>query len=228
VASSYGRYRACVPPFVPPLGFDVLSAQDWATTVGPFGVILVIFCETGILLGIFLPGDSLLFTAGVLCAKTIAGVHFNLALILAGTAIAAVLGGWTGYLIGTASGPRLFQRPDSRWFKQEWLVRVQGFLERYGVGKALLLARFVPIVRTLINPFVGIVGVDRRRFAVFNAIGGVGWAILVTMLGWALGNSLPKGKSIDSYILPIVAAIVVISVIPIGVEVVRNRRRRTG
>ena len=217
-----------MPPFALPVGFDVLSAQDWATTVGQLGVILIIFAETGILLGIFLPGDSLLFTAGFFCAQSVKGVHFNLAVILVGTAIAAVLGGQTGYLIGTTTGPRLFQRTDSRWFKQEWLVRVHDFLGRYGVGKALLLARFVPIVRTLINPFVGIVGVDGRRFALFNAIGGVGWAVLVTMLGWALGNSLPKGKSIDSYILPIVAAIVVISVIPIGLELIRNRRRRAG
>jgi membrane-associated protein len=216
-----------VPAF-PPLAFDVLSAQDWATTVGQIGVILIIFCETGILLGIFLPGDSLLFTAGFFCAQTVEGVHFNLAVILAGTAIAAVLGGLTGYLIGAATGPRLFEREGSRWFKREWLARVRDFLERYGVGKALLLARFVPVVRTLINPFVGMIGVDRRRFATYNAIGGVGWAVLVTMLGYALGNSLPKGKSIDSYILPIVAAIVVISVIPIGVELIRNRRRRAG
>jgi membrane-associated protein len=214
------------PALAHPLAFDVLSAQDWATTVGPLGVILVIYCETGILLGIFLPGDSLLFTAGVLCAQTIAGVHFNLALILAGTAIAAVLGGQTGYLIGAVTGPRLFERPDSRWFKREWLIRVQAYLERYGVGKALLLARFVPIVRTLINPFVGMVGVDPRRFAFYNAVGGVFWAVLVTMLGFALGNSLPKGKSIDSYILPVVGAIIVISAVPILVELVRSRRRR--
>ncbi|MFL6138450.1 MAG: DedA family protein [Frankiaceae bacterium] len=221
-----------MPPLAHPLasllGFDVLSAQDWATTVGQLGVILIIFCETGILLGIFLPGDSLLFTAGVLCAQTVGGVHFNLAVILIGTSVAAVLGGMTGYLIGTATGPRLFERSDSRWFKREWLVRVNGFLERYGVGKALLLARFVPVVRTLINPFVGILAVDPRRFGAYNLIGGVAWAVLVTMLGYALGNSLPKGKSIDSYILPVVAAIVLISVIPIGVELVRNRRRRAG
>jgi membrane-associated protein len=217
-----------VAPLAPLLGFNVLSAQDWATTFGPIGVIVIIFCETGILLGIFLPGDSLLFTAGFFCAQTVGGVHFNLAVILIGTAVAAVLGGQTGYQIGAATGPRMFDNPDSRWFKEEWLLRVQGFLERYGVGKALLLARFVPVVRTLINPFVGIIGVDRRRFATYNAIGGVGWTVLVTMLGWALGNSLPKGRSIDSYILPIVAAIVVISVIPIAVELVRNRRRRAG
>jgi len=215
-----------LPALSSPLAFDVLSAQDWAETVGQLGVIAVIFCETGILLGIFLPGDSLLFTAGVFCAQTIGGVHFNLAVILIGTSLAAVLGGQTGYLIGAATGPRLFRRADSRFFKKEWLERTQGFLDQYGVGKAILLARFIPIVRTLINPFLGMTGYDQRRFTAYNAVSGVVWAVLVTMLGWALGDSLPKGRSIDTYILPIVAAILVISVIPIAVELLRKRRRR--
>jgi membrane-associated protein len=210
----------------PALAFDVLNAKDWITAGGTAGVILVIFAETGLLLGVFLPGDSLLFTAGFFCASTAAPVRLNLAAILVGTAIAAVVGGQTGYLIGRAAGPRLFQRKESRLFRREWVVRVQAYLDRYGVGKALLLARFVPIVRTLVNPFAGIARVDLRRFTVFNAVGGIFWAVLVTMLGYAFGNSLPKGRSIDTYILPIVAAIVVISVLPIAVEILRNRRRR--
>jgi membrane-associated protein len=202
-----------------------LSSTSLLASLGAFGVFLVLFAETGLLIGFFLPGDSLLFTAGFFCASTAAPVHLNLAAILAGTAVAAVAGGQTGYLIGRAAGPRLFHRPESRLFRKEWVDRVQVYLDRYGVGKAILLARFVPIVRTLINPFAGIARVDVRRFTVFNALGGVFWAVLVTMLGYALGNSLPKGRSIDTYILPIIAAIVLISVTPIAIEILRNRRR---
>jgi membrane-associated protein len=207
------------------LGFDVLSGQDWVQHLGTAGVILAIFAETGILLGIFLPGDSLLFTAGVFCAQTRFGVHLNLAAVLIGTAVAAVLGGQCGYLIGRGAGPRLFQREESRFFRRAWLVRTREFLDRYGVGRALVLARFVPIVRTVINPLVGMLSVESRRFTVFNAIGGVGWTVLVVMLGWALGTSLGS-RSIDSFILPVVAIIILISVTPIAVEYVRERRRR--
>jgi membrane-associated protein len=207
------------------LAFDVLSGQDWVQHLGTAGVILAIFAETGILLGIFLPGDSLLFAAGIFCAQTRFGVHLNLAAILIGTAVAAVLGGQSGYLIGRLIGPRLFQRRDSRFFRRAWLTRTQEFLDRYGVGRALLLARFVPIVRTVINPLAGVLAVDQRRFSLFNAVGGVVWTVLVVMLGWGIGNSL-KGRSIDSFILPVVAIIVVISVIPLALEARRERRRR--
>jgi membrane-associated protein len=207
------------------LAFDVLSGQDWVQHLGTAGVILAIFAETGILLGIFLPGDSLLFAAGIFCAQTRFGVHLNLATILVGTAVAAVLGGESGYLIGRLIGPRLFQRADSRFFRRAWLVRTEEFLDRYGVGKALLLARFVPIVRTIINPLVGVLGVDHRRFSLFNAVGGVAWTVLVVMLGWGIGSSL-NGRSIDSFILPVVAIIVLISVTPIALEYLRERRRR--
>jgi membrane-associated protein len=210
---------------VTPLAFDVLSGQDWVQHLGTAGVILAIFAETGILLGIFLPGDSLLFAAGIFCAQTRFGVHLNLAAILAGTAVAAVLGGESGYLIGRLIGPRLFERRDSRFFRRAWLTRTQEFLDRYGVGRALLLARFVPIVRTVINPLVGVLAVDHRRFALFNAVGGVVWTVLVVMLGWGIGNSL-KGRSIDSFILPVVAIIVLISLTPIALEYARERRRR--
>jgi membrane-associated protein len=207
------------------LAFDVLSGQDWVQHLGTAGVILAIFAETGILLGIFLPGDSLLFAAGIFCAQTRFGVHLNLGVILVGTALAAVLGGQSGYLIGRLIGPRLFQREDSRFFRRAWLTRTQEFLDRYGVGRALVLARFVPIVRTVINPLVGVLAVDQRRFTVYNAIGGVVWTVLVVMLGWAIGSSL-EGRSIDSFILPVVAVIVLISVTPLVLEYVRERRRR--
>ena len=214
-------------PLAPPLAFNVLSGQDWVQHLGTAGVILVIFAETGILLGIFLPGDSLLFAAGIFCSQTRFGVHLNLAVILVGTAVAAVLGGECGYQIGRAAGPRVLQRKDSRFFKKAWLERTEHFLERYGFGRALLLARFVPIVRTLINPLVGVLGAERRRFSPFNAAGGVLWTVLVVMLGWGIGSSL-KGRSIDSFILPVVAIIVAFSLIPIGLEYRRARRKARG
>src|SRR3954452_15985633 len=153
------------------------------------GVIAIIFCETGILIGLVLPGDSLLFTAGVFCAKNVPGTShkLNLAVILIGTALAAVVGGQTGYWLRRQGGAPLFERADSRVFKQSYVDRSKVFFEKYGLAKGVLLARFVPIVRTLINPFAGIIKADLRAFTLWNSLGGVIWTFLFTLLGFGLG-----------------------------------------
>jgi membrane-associated protein len=206
------------------LALNPLSASSVITSLGTIGVIAIIFCETGILLGLVLPGDSLLFTAGVFCAKNVPGTShkLNLAVILIGTALAAILGGQTGYWVGRKGGAPLFERADSRIFKRKYVERSAEFFEKYGLAKGVLLARFVPVVRTLINPFAGIVKADPRAFMLWNAVGGLIWTFLVTLLGYGLGSSI-KG-SIDSYILPVIAVIIVISLLPLVFEVRRTRR----
>jgi len=206
------------------LALNPLSASSVITSLGMVGVIAIIFCETGILIGLVLPGDSLLFAAGVFCAKNVPGTShkLNLAVILIGTALAAVLGGQTGYWIGRKGGAPLFERPDSRLFKRRYVDRSAEFFDKYGVAKGIVLARFVPVVRTLINPFAGIIKADLKTFTLWNAVGGVVWTFLVTLLGYGLGSSI-KG-SIDHYILPVVAVILVISVTPLALEILKARR----
>ncbi|MDQ1396696.1 MAG: rane-associated protein [Acidimicrobiaceae bacterium] len=188
-------------------------------TFGTVGVIAIIFAETGLLIGFFLPGDSLLFTAGLLASQG----KLNIAVILVGCAVAAVAGAQTGYLIGRKAGPPLFRRPDSRIFKREFVDKAEGHLNRYGEGKAIFLARFVPIVRTFLNPVAGVLEVDLRTFALWNLIGGVVWTVGVTLLGYALGSNISNP---DRYILPIIFLIVVVSLIPVVLEVLRSRRQR--
>jgi membrane-associated protein len=207
------------------LALNPLDYNSVITSAGTIGIIAIIFCETGILIGLVLPGDSLLFTAGVFCAKNLPNGHhkLNLAVVLIGTALAAVLGGQTGYWIGRKAGAPLFQRDDSRVFKKRYADRSAEFFEKYGLAKGILLARFVPIVRTLINPFAGIIKADPKAFALWNAVGGVFWTVLVTLLGYGLGSSI-KSNSIDKFILPVVFVIAVISVIPLGLELLKARR----
>lgn len=204
------------------LAVNPLDAHSLISAFGTAGVIAIIFAETGILLGIFFPGDSLLFTAGFFAAGHHSGIHLPLAALLPGTAIAAIAGAQVGYHLGRTAGPALFRRPDSRLFKQAYVERAREFFDRYGAGKALFLARFVPIVRTLMFPFAGVLREDARRFLFWNVVGGIIWTQLIVMLGFALGSSL-KGTSIDTYILPIVFGIAVLSVVPVVIELRRSR-----
>ncbi len=205
------------------LALNPLDAGALASSVGLAGLVLVVFAETGLLIGFFLPGDSLLFLVGAYSA-TDAGAgypHFDLPWALAGVAVAAVLGAHTGYLIGRRAGPLLFNRPDSRLFKQDNVVRTRAVLDRYGYGKALVLARFVPVVRTFMNPVAGVVGVPLRVFTLYNVAGGLVWSVGVTLLGYALGRTVP----IDHYIVPITVGIVLLSVVPVAAEHRRRRQR---
>ncbi|WP_394938606.1 VTT domain-containing protein [Psychromicrobium sp. YIM B11713] len=180
----------------------------------------IIFAETGLLLGFFLPGDSLLFTAGLLTAagKLPINIWFLILLLV----ICAIVGNQVGYMIGAKAGPAIFNRPDSRFFKQENITKAHEFFEKHG-GKALILARFVPIIRTFVPVIVGVAQMDRKHFTLFNIIGGVLWAGGVTLLGFILGDRVPwVNQNLDLIFI----IIVLISVIPILIELFRGWRAR--
>jgi membrane-associated protein len=192
--------------------------------LAPVGVFLILFAETGLLIGIVLPGDSLLFTAGLLSAVHKHGdVHLNLAAVVVAAFLGAVLGAQCGYLIGRKAGPRLFNREESRFFKRSYVERTRAYLDKYGEGKAVVLARFVPIVRTLMNPLAGVAELDARVFTIANLIGGLAWGVGVSVAGYFLGKSIPN---VDRYLLPIIAVVVLLSLIPVFLEILRARRER--
>ncbi len=186
-------------------------------TVGLIGLLAIVFAESGLLIGFFLPGDSLLFTAGLLSSQ---GHLAPLPVILVGCFLAAVAGDQVGYAFGARVGPSLFRRPDSRIFKQEYVDKARAYFERHG-SKTIVLARFVPIVRTFAPILAGVGSMQYRTFVTFNVLGGLLWAVGVTSLGYILGESIPD---IDKYLLPIIALIVLLSVLPVAIEILRNRR----
>jgi len=184
-------------------------------TLGYIGVALFVFAESGVLLGIFLPGDSLLFAAGLLSAVGFLSIWPLVVLVV----IAAILGDSVGYWFGTRVGASLYQRPDSRFFKQAYIKRTETFYQKYG-GRAIILARFVPIVRTIAPILAGIGSMNYRTFISYNAIGGLAWGAGVTLCGYFLGVLIPNS---EQYILPISLAIIVVSFLPILVNIVRNK-----
>ena len=206
---------------------NLLDPQSLAKA-GLFAIALVIFAETGLLLGLFLPGDTLLFSAGFLAF----GPHptFNLIALLIVVPLAALIGGEVGFLIGRRIGPALFSRPDSRLFKQAYLERAGHHAKRVGVGKAIVLGRFVPVVRTLIGPFYGATGLYNKIFARWNAIGAVIWGVGVTMLGWGVARAIGVDRAaklhIDKYLLPLVALAVALSFVGLWLEL-RKAKRET-
>jgi membrane-associated protein len=183
-------------------------------------VMLIVFAESGLLVGFFLPGDSLLFSAGL-----VAGIENrpNIVLLVALAFIAAVVGDQVGYVIGKRTGPHLFTREDSRWFKQSNVQRAHAFFERHG-PKAIVLARFVPIVRTFTPVLAGVSEMSYRTFVTFNVVGGLLWASLATLLGWGLGDRYPK---LENYLTPVAGLIVLLSVLPMAYELWKHRREAT-
>ena len=215
----------------PMLGPEWLDAANLITTIvkwfGPWailGVMLVIFAETGLLIGFFLPGDSLLFTLGMFVGTGAVGVHIWVAAPLVW--LAAVAGNQTGYLIGRKAGPAIFNKPDSRLFKQEYVERTSEFFERHG-GKAVTLAQFVPIVRTFTPVIAGVGKMHYRHFITFNILGATFWAFGITWLGYFLGSFEWIRENIDTMIL----VIVFISVAPMLAsaisKVIKSRRQKS-
>lgn len=207
-------------------GFDLV---DIIIGLGIFAIIFVIFAESGLLIGFFLPGDSLLFTAGVLYHSGILPgnipVPFWAFLILLFTA--AVLGDTAGYWFGRKTGPHIFKKPDARLFKQSHIRRAQEFYEKHG-GKTIIIARFVPIVRTFAPIVAGTAKMSYRRFLAFNLIGGFVWTFGVTLLGYSVGAAFEAaGLDIDHVLLPIIMLIVLISVAPPAIHILKDKQRRT-
>ena len=175
----------------------------------------VVFAETGLLLGFFLPGDSFLFTIGVVAG---AGGH-NIVTINLLLMAAAIIGDAVGYQLGRRAGPHIYNRPDSRFFRQEHLRKTREFYDKHG-GKTIIYARFVPIVRTF-APFVaGVAGMPYTRFAAFNIFGGIGWVLSMTLLGYSLGNVEFVRRHFEKFVLGIIA----VSVMPIVIEYLKSRR----
>jgi membrane-associated protein len=206
------------------LAFNPLSPNSWLSGLGALGVFLVLFAETGLLVGFFLPGDSLLFTAGLLCTTNPnQSVHLNLAGVLPAAAAGALLGAQCGFWLGRRGGRSLLQRTDNKHLKRG-IERAEEILGKYGHAKAIVLARFIPVVRTVLNPMAGMLEVPGRTFLLWQSVGGLIWSLGVTLAGYALGSRIPN---IDKYLLPIIAAIVVVSLIPLALELRRAHRSAT-
>ncbi|MFC4332876.1 DedA family protein [Streptomyces andamanensis] len=204
-----------------PLAVNVLDAQSLLAAFGVLGVGAVMFAETGLLIGFFLPGDSLLFTAGLLCTGTAdRGVRLSLLPLLLTAAAGALAGSQCGFVLGRRAGGALLARSRSRRL-HEGARRAEELLGRYGYAKAIVLARFVPVVRTVLNPMAGALGVPVRTFTVWQVAGGLLWSVGLILAGYALGSSVPD---VDRYLLPVIALIVAVSLIPVAAEVVRSRR----
>ena len=204
--------------------FIIKAFVGWIGPWAILGVMLVVFAETGLLIGFFLPGDSLLFTLGMFVGTGAIGVHIWVAAPLVW--LAAVAGNQTGYLIGRKAGPAIFNKPDSRLFKQEYVERTSDFFERHG-GKAVTLAQFVPIVRTFTPVIAGVGKMNYRHFITFNILGATFWAFGITWLGYFLGSFEWIRENIDTMIL----VIVFISVAPMLAsaisKVIKSRRQKS-
>jgi len=210
-----------VPQFMDHIALlEFLSPENILNWLGPWalvGVAFIIFAECGLLIGFFLPGDSLLFLTGLFVAQNF--IEQSIWLVVIVLTLMAVIGNLVGYWIGYAVGPKLFDKPDSKIFKQEYVEKTHAFFEKYG-ARAIILARFVPIVRTFITAIAGAAKMDFRKYALYSTIGGVIWAAGITLAGYYLGN-FPIVKENITIVLLLV---VFISIVPIVIEYIKHRR----
>ncbi len=210
-------------------GFDLMQ---FAQTAGPIAALLIvaaiIFAESGLLIGFFLPGDSILFTLGFLIQGTSSfTLDLNINLVVLILFMAAVLGDNVGYMFGRKLGPRLFKKPNSLLFRQENVQKAQDFYDKHG-GKTIIIARFVPIVRTFAPLIAGVAKMDHRTFMMYNLIGGALWTASLTYLGFYLGRLLQgMGIDIDTILLPIVALILFVSIAPALYHFLKDKKQRT-
>ncbi len=197
---------------------DVKALVAWG---GYVGLTTIIFAETGLLIGFFLPGDSLLVTAGLLSSQP----EFGLNVWLLGTllTVASIIGNAVGYFIGQMSGPRLFRREESLFFKPRYLKQARDFYERHG-GKTIILARFMPIVRTFVPVVAGAAGMSYGRYTLYNIVGGVTWIWSLLLMGYFLGRYIP---GIDEHIEKVILAVIFVSLLPALIHWLKGRRART-
>ncbi|MGY3684972.1 DedA family protein [Streptomyces sp. TE33382] len=204
-----------------PLAVNLLDAQSLLATFGTSGIAVVMFAETGLLIGFLLPGDSLLFTAGLLCAGTTdKGPALSLPSVLVASVTGALAGAQCGYVIGRRAGGAFLARSRSKRL-HEGAERAEQLLERYGHAKAIVLARFVPVVRTVLNPLAGALNIPARVFTLWQVAGGLAWTVGLVLAGYALGASIP---GVDRYLLPVIALIVAVSLLPLAAGFLRSRR----
>ena len=204
-----------------------LDAKEIVATLGTLGVLATLFIETGLLVGLLLPGDSLLFVAGIAAsgtAREIFGNQLSYTQLLIWAPIAATVGSQCGHWLGAKYGRPFFDRPESRFFNQERVTQTEHWLMKYGLGKALILSHFIPFVRTLINPLCGIIGIPAKKFFIWNIIGSNIWTVSLITAGYLLGERLEG--SVDKYLLPIVAVIIALSLAPIAIEFLKDRKKK--
>ena len=218
---------------VEPLALSLLDPTDLIHTFGLIGVWAIMFAETGLLVGFFFPGDSLLFLAGVASSPVADSVfgpnsRISFAGLLIGAPLAATVGAQLGHWLGARYGRRMFEKPDSKLFKREYVEKAEYYFEKFGPAKAVVLARFIPIVRTFLNPVAGTLGMPARKFFVWNLVGAILWTDGILLIGHLLAQKIYDaiGDKIDHYILPVVVLIVLISVLPILIEILRERRAK--
>lgn len=210
------------------MSFNLLDPKSIIQTLGLIGVYAIVFAETGLFFGFFLPGDSLLFIAGVAAspvAERIVGAKLSLPLLLIGVPILAVAGAQLGHYLGARFGRALFDRPDSRIFKKKHVDKAEHYFNKFGPAKAVVLARFIPVVRTFLNPIAGILEMPARTFFLWNVVGGVIWTEAVLLVGYKLADVIPASV-IDKYMIPAVGVIIVISALPVIIEVIRGWREK--
>ncbi|MDY0814615.1 DedA family protein [Kitasatospora purpeofusca] len=211
------------------LAVNLLDAKSLISSLGAIGLIAIIFAETGLLVGFFFPGDSLLIIAGVAASSAASSVlgeghRLPIATLLIGAPIAAIAGAQLGHQIGVKVGPKMFDKPESKIFKREYVQKAEEYFNRFGPGKAVVLARFMPIVRTFLNPVAGTLEMPARTFFVWNVVGGVLWTESMLLIGYFFGDAL--APVIDKYLIPAVLLIVLLSISPMLVEVLRERRKK--
>jgi membrane-associated protein len=197
-----------------------LDPTELIATFGMLGIFIIVFAESGLLIGFFLPGDSLLFTAGLLAAQEKFGL--NIWVLLLGCFLAAFIGDQVGYTFGKKVGPALFRKEESKLFKREYIDRTEVFFQKHG-PKTIILARFVPIVRTFAPVVAGIGRMNRKTFVIYNVVGAFLWAVGVTAAGYILGSTIP---SVDRYLLPIIGLIIFLSILPPAIEALKMRREK--
>ncbi len=207
------------PPSLLLLGIDWLDPEHLLNQFGDYalwGAAAVIFAECGLLIGFFLPGDSLLFTVGLLVAQD--KISYPLWLCCVVLFLAAIAGNACGYVIGDKAGPKIFQRDDSKIFKKQYVEKTHEFFEKYG-NRAIVLARFVPVVRTFITVMAGVGTMSFRRFMIYSAVGGAIWAVGVTLLGYYLGTVPFVANNVEVMLLAFVA----VAIVPVALEYLRDR-----
>ncbi len=198
----------------------VYNVPELIRIVGVFGLPVIVFAETGLLIGFFLPGDSLLITAGLFAARG----DFDIRMLVPTLIVAAIVGNATGYWIGTRTGSALYSRPDSLLFRREHLRMTHEYYERHG-GITIILAQFIPILRTFAPVVAGVGQMGYRRFAAYNVVGAIAWITSMTVVGYSLGNLIPN---IESRIHLVIAAVIALSLLPPAIAWLRARLARTG
>ena len=211
------------------LALNLLDAKSLISSLGTVGLLAIIFAETGLLIGFFFPGDSLLILGGVASSGAAAkvfgdGVQMPIATLLVGAPLCAVAGAQLGHLFGLKLGPKMFEKPDSKIFRREYVEKAEYYFDKFGPAKAVVMARFIPIVRTFLNPVAGTLRMPARTFFAWNALGGLMWTETMLLIGYFTGDQL--AGVIDTYLLPAMALIVLLSLSPVLVEVWREHRTK--